>query len=466
MPIMKFTASADTTITDAYKPFTLTRAVYANMGAADSLEVYSIYISGSQPQKARALVQFPISTISQSRADGVLPSSGSVKFIFKLYNVEHPETLPTNYYMVINPISSSWEEGYGLDLENLSDTGRTGSKGVGSNWIYRNTSQWNTQGGDFITGNYSKQAYFDNGTEDITVDVTDIIEDQISNIIPPYGLGIYLSGAYEDGTNTKTYYTKRFSARSSEYFYKVPSLEARWEATVKDSRGEFYYSSDNLSDADNLQSVYFYNRINGNLKDLPNNAIPIVNLYNSSGSILSSSIPAVKTKTGTYRCSFAITGSENVDITDVWLSGSKQYFTGSINALTRSFADSEGIPDYVISVNNLKQSYKQTEKPSLRIFIREKDWSPNIYKIANKEIETKTLKNLYYKVYRIVDEFIIIDYGITPIAYTLASFDKNGNYIDLDMSMFEKGYAYGIKFMLLNDTIKTEFPNTFRFKVE
>ena len=85
MPIMKYTASADTTITDAYKPFTLTRALYANMGAADSLEVYSIYLSGSAPQKARALVQFPITNISQSRANGTLPASGSVNFIFRLF---------------------------------------------------------------------------------------------------------------------------------------------------------------------------------------------------------------------------------------------------------------------------------------------------------------------------------------------------------------------------------------------
>jgi len=466
MPIMKYTASADTTITDAYKPFTLTRAFYANMGAADSLEVYSIYLSGSAPQKARALVQFPITSISQSRANGTLPASGSVNFIFRLFNVEHPETLPTNYYMIINPISSSWDEGYGLDLENLSDTGRSGSKGFGSNWIYRTTQQWNSQGGDFISGAYSKQVYFDNGTEDIEIDVSNIIEAQIAGVIPPNGLAIYLSGAYEDGTNTKTYYTKRFSARSSEYFYKVPALEARWESTVKDSRGEFYFSSNNLSSTDNNQNIYFYNKVNGSLKDLPNNSVPVVSIYNSSGSLLTASLPSTKVKTGTYRCVFAITGSSEEELKDVWFSGSIGYYTGSINALTRSFADTFVEPEYVLALNNLKASYKNIEKPSLRIFIREKDWSPNFYKVATKEIETKTLKNLYYKVYRIVDNFTIIDYGIEPIAYSLASFDKNGNYIELDMSMFEKGYAYGIKFMLLNGDIKTEFQNVFRFKVE
>ena len=89
-----------------------------------------------------------------------------------------------------------------------------------------------------------------------------------------------------------------------------------------------------------------------------------------------------------------------------------------------------------------------------------------MYSVANKNIETLTFKNLYYKVFRIVDDYVVIDYGISPIEYTLCSYDKNGNYFNLDMNMFEKGYAYGIKLMLKNEDSKTEFPTVYRFKVE
>ena len=111
MPITKFTASADTTIVNAYYPNSITRAFLANIGAADSLEMFSIYISGSETQKARILINFPINEISQSRANGTLPASGSVNFFLKLYNVENPETVSTKYYASVSPLSSSWDEG-------------------------------------------------------------------------------------------------------------------------------------------------------------------------------------------------------------------------------------------------------------------------------------------------------------------------------------------------------------------
>jgi hypothetical protein len=469
MPITKFTASADTTIVNAYYPNSISRAYHANIGAADSLEMFSIYISGSETQKARILIKFPISQISASRAAGSIPSSGSVNFIFKLSNVQHPETLSKNYYASIQPISSSWDEGFGLDLENYSDKGQSGSIGYGANWEFRSTtpagSAWSSLGGDIISG-YEKTFYFDNGTEDLLVDITNIVEAQISNTIPDYGLMIKLSGSYENGVNTKTYYTKRFSARSSEYFYKVPTIEARWKSVVNDNRGNFYYSTANLSDADNEQNIYFYNRVNGILKDIPNSAIPKVNIYNEEDVFLTGSIQSTKVSTGIYKAAFSITGTVEQSLKDVWFSGSNQYYTGSIQAYTRIFEDSATINEYIFALTNLKQTYSQIEKPSIRVFGRAKNWSPNVYTIANNNIETIIFNNLYYKIIRIVDNETIVDYGIDPIAYTLCSFDSNGNYFDFDMSLLQAGYAYGIKLMLLNGDNKIEYKDTFRFKVE
>ncbi len=469
MPITKFTASADNTITNAYYPNSLTRAIYANIGAADSLELFSIFISGSETQKARILVQFPINEISSSRVSNNIPASGSVNFFLKMFNVEHPETVSKRYYASISPLSSSWDEGNGLDLENYSDKGLSGSTGYGSNWVFRSSTggsqSWMTQGGDKISG-YEKTFYFDSGLEDLEVDITNIVEAQISNIIPNNGLLINISGAYEDGTNQTTYYTKRFSARSSEYFYKVPSIEARWESTVKDDRGNFFYYSPNLSNADNNQNVYFYNKINNVLKNLPNNVVPLFSLYDEDGVFLTGSIATSKVNTGIYKATVSITGNIEQNLKDVWYSGSNQYYTGSIAAKNRQFADSAVLQEYVLNITNLKNTYKNTEKPSLRVFVREKDWSPNIYKIANKELNPLIFNNLYYKISRVVDNKTIIDYGISPIAYTLCSYDKNGNYFDLDMNILQPGYSYAVTFMFLSQDIKTEFKEKFKFKVE
>lgn len=470
MPILKYTASADTTITDAYKPLNYNRAYYANMGAADSLEIFSIYRSGSQPEKSRILLNFPLELLSQDRINGVIPQSGSVNFILRMYNVEHPEMLPKNYDISIKPVSGSWSEGYGLDLENYSDTGETENGGVGAGWKYRSSPEapglvWSQDGGDYFN-QYEKIFHIDNGTEDVVVDITDIIEDQLSGILPQDGLGVMLSASYEDGTYNKTYYTKRFSARSSEYFYRIPSLEARWETYVKDDRGDFYFASNNLSVEDNVQNIYFYNKINGILKNLPSDIIPYVKIYDENNQLLVENITTTKINTGTYKASVSITGSSNQILNDVWYSGSNTYYSGEIDASVRLFSDSATSEEYVFTITNLKNTYSNSEKPSIRIFGRQKGWSPNIYKVSNNSIKTTTFKNLYYKIIRIVDNLTIIDYGVEPISYTKCSYDKNGNYFDLDMKIFEPGYAYGIKLMLVEDDIRKEIPNIFKFKVE
>jgi hypothetical protein len=382
--------------------------------------------------------------------------------------VQHPETLPRNYDILIKPISGSysWDEGYGLDIETHSDIGRSGSVGFGANWIYRNSgSSWVSDGGDYLSS-YNKVFHFDTGLENINIDITDIVEAQINNTIPSTGIGIMLSGSYEDGTSGQSYYTKRFSARSSEYFYNRPSIEVRWESTIKDDRGYFYYKSNNLNDSDNLQNIYFYNRVNGALKNLPNSVVPYVKIYDEDGNFLTGAIGSSNISTGVYKASFTITGAAEQQLTDVWYSGSTEYYTGSIQAYKREFEDTAAKEEFIFSLTNLKNTYKSFEKPTIRVFGREKNWSPNIYKIATKDINNLTFKNLYYKIIRIVDGLTIIDYGIDPIKYTLCSYDKNGNYFDLDMSLFETGYAYGIKIMLVNDDIKTEYNQVFRFKVE
>ena len=60
--IKQYSASADTTITNAFKPDLINRGTGSNMGAADILEVFSIFghASSSSDELARTLIKFPI----------------------------------------------------------------------------------------------------------------------------------------------------------------------------------------------------------------------------------------------------------------------------------------------------------------------------------------------------------------------------------------------------------------------
>ena len=87
MAIKRYTANADTTIVNAYEPNLTTRGTGSNMGAADVMEVFSIYgrVTTSSAETSRALVKFPVTDMSTDRTAGNLPASGSVSFYLRLF---------------------------------------------------------------------------------------------------------------------------------------------------------------------------------------------------------------------------------------------------------------------------------------------------------------------------------------------------------------------------------------------
>jgi hypothetical protein len=123
MSIKRYVADKDNVITNAFQSNLTTRGTGSNMGLADSLETFSIYAqaNSSSNEQARTLVQFPISSISADRTSGKLPASGNVNFVLRMFNVEHTDTVPRDFTLTISPVSQSWEEGYGLDMDNYTD---------------------------------------------------------------------------------------------------------------------------------------------------------------------------------------------------------------------------------------------------------------------------------------------------------------------------------------------------------
>jgi len=231
MSIKRYTANKDNTITNAFKENLITPATDSNMGASDILEVFSIYgqASTSSVERARSILEFDISQISADRSSGKLPSSGSVNFVLRLSNAEHSFTTPSSFTLSVHALSSSWSEGIGLDMETYKDTGA-------SNWVSRSLGTlWSTPGGDILEGEYFKDKAFDSGIEDLEVDVSNIVEAWLTGTLSNNGFLVKLSGSNEDGTLERSYYTKKFFARGSQYFFKRPTIEARWDSSSLDT---------------------------------------------------------------------------------------------------------------------------------------------------------------------------------------------------------------------------------------
>ena len=633
MSIKKYVANKDNTITNAFTMNLSTRGTGSNMGGSDILEVFSIYGHGdttASVEISRALLQFPVSTISADRTASTIPASGSVSFYLRMFNAKHSEQLPRDYTVNVMAVSSSWQEGYGLDMEGYTDKTKNGI--AGSNWINgtnefayattnlvlqgganlaaldaqtfiltdadgtsqtftfdfdgsvnsagtigftgdSNTTQaidsiktainnvaalgitagtavaagdadsemtlpltqdktgyggntvvdvsavshltaqnfssgageWAKIGGDYHSSSYvagvSMPNYtftFGAGDEDILLDVTAAVEEWIGEKHDNYGFGVFLTGSQEayyssstgqdtsvllhnPGGQKTSFYTKRFFSRTSEFFFKRPVIEARWDSRIMDDRGNFYASSSVAPVSDNLNNLYLYNYIRGTLKDIPhfnspNNETLTVKLYASSNDVpigpALGSVTATKHATGIYKASIALETTSSV-LHDIW-SGSvgSEYKTGSIKV--KSFNDvcvrtSNDYNQFTTKITNLKSSYKKDEKARFRVFTRPRNFSPTIYTVASTDIEGMLIPSASYQVVRIIDNKSVVSHSTSSSEttyHTFMSYDASGSYFDLDMNLLEPDYMYGIRLAYYNSDGWREQEETFRFRVE
>tara|TARA_R100000664_G_C2759768_1_gene149915 strand:+ start:2351 stop:3961 length:1611 start_codon:yes stop_codon:yes gene_type:complete len=530
MTIKRYIAVDDNTITNAYEPDLATRATGSNAGAADSVEIFSIFgqQNSASVEKSRTIFKFPIltsdttgSSIQQDRTNGDIPKSGSVNFFLNLYNVRHDQTLPRNFTLVVAPLSQSWEEGSGVDLDNYKDltydgTGSNWANAAAStNWVVKDEdgTDVSSPGGSILSASwngspvtryneFNYSASFETGVEDLSVDITGLVEQWVlgtSQNNPAgtpgytnYGVIVYLT-ASQESSSVRSYYTKRFSSRTSEYFFKRPCIEARWDSSRKDHRGTFVVSSSNLSAADNLNTIYLYNYVRGQLKDLAHPSGDVsgsiyVTVHTSAsdgdGSSRVQTWPYVdsiyqpitggKVSTGIYSASMAIaTGSDIVY--DRWWTASDgeandtnlvYYHTGSIKPDDFNTSAHFSMPDYVTTISNLREQYHYQELARFRLFTRLRNWNPTIYTIASTDIETSIVEDAYFRIYRVVDNHDVISYGTGSANHTKLSYDVSGSYFDLDMGLLEPGYAYGIKFCYYLNGSYREQTEDFKFRVE
>ena len=484
MAIKRFFAVKDNTISNAFKDGLTTRGTGSNMGASDILEVFSIYgqASSASNELARTLVEFDTDDIAAKRTSGAIPASGSVDFYLRLYDAEHVESTPRDFTLTIAAISQSWNEGTGLDMNNYTDLGE-------SNWIKANsTTDWSVQGGDFLTGSTNALMFtsktFDIGTEDLVVNVTSIVEEWLAtNDKQNYGFGVFLTSSLE--TAAESYYTKKFFARGSEFFHRRPVLEARFNDHKADDSSNFYLSSPRAPAADNLNTLYFYNYIRGQLVDIPSGN-PLVRLYSGSTGPAGSGLQlpaggdvptdglnragANKASTGIYSASLAFNSSSITTVYPVWSNNgdTEELFTGSAITVKRfESAATYPIKDWVINITNLKTTYSTDETATFRLYVRPKNWDPNLYTVAQTQIETTPIEKAYYKLNRVVDNFEVIPYGTGSgnESYTQLSYDVSGNYFDLDMSMLQSGYSYQLSFLFNLVGEYSEQRAKFKFRV-
>jgi len=476
--------------------------------------------------------------------------SDGANFYLRMFNAPHGQTLPKSAILVAEALQINWSEGQGLDMEGFTDL--TNGDG-GSNWVYAEDGDngirkaWDRPGGNFhqsptYTASFAAGPSGVTGsgpTADLEINVTDLVYEWYdydgTNGKKNHGFIVRLTGSQEakftgnpsgtdhDGNlnnltgSTRSYYTKKFFARGTEFFFKRPCLEARWNDAIKDDTGNVYFSSSLAPQAENLNTIYMYNYVRGQLRNIPDVGTgPIyVQLYSGSigntgpstssvllpqgGGVVAAGgsgdqpvgtvITGGYVSTGIYSASFALTNSTadydpdsnrlfSSNITKlyaVWANTGKNQQAGRIEFLTSSFYPKKfdtsapnPNPTYASSITNLKSTYSTNEQARFRVYVRQKDWNPTIYTKATTEAQTHIVDSGSYSFYRVIDEYEVIPFGTGSLLHTQMSYDISGNYFDVDMSLFDPGYAYAIKLAYYNGSIGSyvEQPETFKFRVE
>ena len=493
------TASKDTYITDKILNGNI-RAEDANTGRAGTLDLFRLYNettldgSGSQDEVSRILIKFDYSKVHELTASKL--DLSNFKATLKMFDIRAGNAVPSNYNVAIMPLSSAFDEGVGRDVSgfndidvanyltssntdgasnlwNVSGANSIGDMGATSIDIYQRANFGDGNGLASVVGSQ----LFEEGTEDLAIDITRIVSASIAGLSPNHGFRISFSGS--DETDDKSRFVKRFASRHVTKPYLRPRIEIEFDDSLQDNHRNFFFdlsgslflNSFERSVAANLVSGSALTRITGSdslyLK-LKTGSYEYTTLA-SQMSMGTRDSSGARFVTGVYSASFAIpsnvstvvdygttleqmvirTGSVTFD--EYWysLDGTVGFATGSIvlNRAQRTGGNWVSREPH-IAIINLNSEYDTTDEPRLRIFGRDLINEANKPSKVPINVASAIFEKVYYRVKNVKDDSIIIGFGQSNNS-TRVSTDSQGMFFDFHMDVLHPG-VYTYEFLILD----------------
>lgn len=429
----------------------------SNVGGSEILQVFrqepvsgtSVYASGSV---ARILTKFDLASVHSLTASNIAPSNG-VTYKLKMSDAVHAKTLPTSYDLEVMQLTKDWDEGRGVDIDSYSDKGF-------ANWDKaKSNSYWTAAGSDFTLANIAV-AHFDEGDENLDVDVTAHVNSWLTGGLANNGFIIRMTSSIEDGGTE--YFTKMFHARNTHYLSKRPCLEMQWDDSIKDNRSNFVF--------DATGSLYLYNIVRGALTNIvgvgTGQDVLTVRIIDASGTILTTSASHTGL-TGIYSTSFALSSASysGSRFNDIWFLGAKSYSTNSFYPVGNFSYDNVVDNQYNVNVIGLKNEYESDELVRFRLFVKNKNYNPAKVLTASIGPTSLIIDKAYYRIDDDRTNETIIPFGTGSTETTRLSYDKNGNYFNFYMSSLPANNVYRL-LLLFNDSGQNILiDNGFKFKV-
>ena len=145
------TASKDTYITNKIMDGAF-RAEDANVGRAGTLDLFKLYsestLSGTDNpiEISRALGQFDLYRVRELTSSILDITSPTFKCTLKMKNIAAGQAVPSNFNLILHPLSQSWDEGIGRDVVSFGDLDVANF--VTASYSGGTVYPWNTTGAD------------------------------------------------------------------------------------------------------------------------------------------------------------------------------------------------------------------------------------------------------------------------------------------------------------------------------
>jgi hypothetical protein len=345
-------------------------------------------------------------------------------FSGKPINKSESRLRATSFKLLIFNIEKDWDEGVGYDILFNRDFLKNPKSKSASNWFKRKTNEnWNFEGVySGTTENIISIIDFDNGDENIDVDITHYINNILYNGYENNGMGIAFVEDIENLSEDFLYSVGFHSKYTSTIF--EPYLETTFDLNILDDRNNFKL--------DHLNRLYFYAKRGQNFMDIT----PLsVNLYNHKFELIDviQSNDIKKQLKGIYYIDLELNSENNVDsviYTDEWifkLNGEEKTIQNEFYLIedNTNYMLEMVIPKNIINITFSgilnKQKIKRGEEIILDLIIK---------KLYNQNNSTPL--NIEYRVY--ISQSNKTDFEVIP--YTKVNRAPNKYFILLDTSIF------------------------------
>lgn len=485
-----FQADKDSYITNKIISNTL-RATDSNLGQAGTIDLFKMYDENtftgedSPIEISRALIHFDIDDLRDSMNSGEFDlNSSDFSCSLYLHDVYGGQTTPTNFSLVVYPLSKSFDEGSGRDVVRFEDIdvvnfitasvsstvvtwsvsgANSGADISGSNQDY--FTQGNLNDGLGVVSFASTQV-FSTGQEDLNVDVTKIVSGVLANQLPDSGFRISFISSQE--LDQKTRFVKRFASRNTTNTAKKPKLIVTYNDVISDKTKNFEFNTSGTLFLNTFAAGSPANLLSGsNLSQLTGSSC--IKIKIQSGSVQRTFFGSQHkvgdvSVTGIYSSSFLVnsfdsdifqklTGSaqsiDSFDFSVKWLSNdeSVQFATGSLEIKRRDTTYFSQTPQrYFINITNMQSSYKQDEKIRFRLFIE--DFNRNVIFVKTPLENTGVVvEKCLYSIRDFESGDIIVPFHDPG---TQTSNDSTSHYFDFYMATLPRGRTYTFDFKIIN----------------